>query len=102
VTDIVRKIQEIELAKQECARVTGMALDGVYVTPGAVYRDALKRLNHDTSGIRRFDDTNVAQTIFRALPGKKTVPQRRMAADAATLKTRAEMFPNGGRVRAAI
>lgn len=98
MTDIVRRIQEIELAKRECTRATGMAMDGVYVTPGAVYRDALKRLNHDTSGIRRFDDTNVAQTIFRALPGTKAKPQHRMAADAATVSRIGEMFPNANRL----
>jgi hypothetical protein len=103
VSDIVRRIQEIELAKRECEPVVGMALDGIYGTPGAVYRDALKRLGHQTNGLRKFDDdTNVAQTIFRALPGRKAMPQRRMAADAATLKARAEMFPHGGRVRAAL
>lgn len=93
----LRALQEVEQAKRTVERFVG-AMDGVYESPGEVYRKALKRLGHDTKALREFDDTNAAEAAFMALPGNKKVSQRRMAADSATTTRLKEMFPNYDRL----
>lgn len=94
MSDVVRKIQEIEQAKKACARFVG-AMDGVFTSPGEVYRAALKQMGHNTAAIARFDETNVARAVLEALPANK----RQLAVDSATLAARSTMFPNANRLR---
>jgi hypothetical protein len=98
--DTLRALQEVEAAKRECERVGKIAMDGIYTSRGAVFRECLQKLGHDTSALPKWDNTNVAESIFRAAGGK-TLPQRRMAADAATVRRISEMFPNANRLRSA-
>lgn len=83
----IREWQEIREAEAE----TGiMGMDNV----PAIYREAIRRLGRDPSGLFG----NAARATYRALKtGSHT--SARMAADAATIARRAQMFPHGDRVR---
>jgi triphosphoribosyl-dephospho-CoA synthetase len=92
----LRAMQAIEKARREVEPFAG-AMDGIYTSPGQVYRVALKKMGHDVSELRGFDDTNASETAFQVLRTAKTAP-RRVVTDEKTVAARAERFPHGSRL----
>ena len=95
--EAVKEMAAVQNAREEVAPFVGNipAMDSA----GAVYLAALERMGHDTSGVGSYPAA--AKALFHAWRshGALTRPTRRPAMDAAATTKRAEMFPNGGRLR---